>query len=317
MHTDREGPGDGPVAGAHEYAYGDPAPGAEVPFPTAGPSPTPPSGPSDPEPLDATAEPSTPRTPTDPSPTEPLPASAPPAEGAAAEGAPSMGTTTPRALLRPIPEGFPTPPPRLPGPRRRPDRRPEPEPTPRRGRGPLLGAIVLGAVALLVLGVGGLVLAVRGLGGQEGPVAAPSPGAGTEAPADGEPADADTAGEVTINGVRITEVSTEVGVRHVGNGSLAREPEGEFVIVTIEVENPTDAAVDVLGEARLEAADGALVERDREAGQLHIADSQPFGFTTSGETKTFHMIFDVPIGADPTSLHLSVHGEDGALPLGG
>jgi len=291
VHTDREGPGDGPVGGAHEYDYGDSVARASVP---------------------ATEPPVTETHTTETPATELVTAEQPTSE------TPSMGTTTPRAVLRPIPEGFPTPPPRFPGPRRRPERAQEPESTPRRGRGPLLAALVLGLAVLLVLGVGGLVLAVRGVGGQEGPVAAPAPSAdGAEAPAEEEPAAGNAAGEATIGGVHITEVSTEVGVRRVGNDSLHRVPEGEFVIITLEVENPTDSAIDVQNGMQLETADGTLHDPDREAGRLHIAESHPYGFTISGQTRTYHTIFDVPIGEDPTSLHITVQVEAGELPLGG
>lgn len=267
MHTDREGPGDGPVDAA---GADDGAPAVDAPAYDYGTSP------------------------------------ASPATGV-------RGSTTPRAVLRPIPEGFPTPPPRR-VPRRRPERVPDPEPA-RRGRGPLLAAIVLGAVVVLVLGVGGLVLAVRGLGGQDAPGAAGSPSA-AEAPADEDPSGA-APGEATVGGFALTEERTEVGVRRVGSGSVTREPEGEYVIVTVEVENRTDVPLDALEGVRLETADGELHSPDRQAGQVLVADSHAFGITPTGESRRYHKVFDVPIGSEPVSLHVSVLDEAGELPLGG
>ncbi|MGP9538760.1 DUF4352 domain-containing protein [Brachybacterium sp. AOP43-C2-M15] len=231
------------------------------------------------------------------------------------DGAPATGlhpATAPRAVLRPVPEGFPTPPPRPALPNRRPAPRSEPSASPRPRRGLLIAAASLVAVLVLAIAVGGGILAVRALSA-DGPQDPPA-ASGTE-----EPAAPSGAGQVQIGEVAVTEVSTEVGLRSVGTDGTAVEPEGEYVVVTFAIDNRSSAGVEVLDNVTLLTADGESVRADREAGQAHVADSSHFGVVEPDGTATFHMVYDVPIGTEPTGLQLdlSAIGESGELPLDG
>lgn len=233
---------------------------------------------------------------------------APASEGASATSPHTL--TAPRAVLRPVPEGFPTPPPRPARPNRRPAPPSEPAPAPQRPRSLLIAGIALTAVLALAVVVGGGILVFRSLSPAGPPAADPA-----AAPSDGsaEPAEP---GRVEIGGATFTEVGTEVGVRSVGSQSSPVEPEGEFVIVTFEVENPSSAAIEVSQNLSLETDDGAHAP-DREATQAHVADSSRYGLVPPDGSGVFHAVFDVPFGTQPTGLHLDLAaaGEGGTLPL--
>ncbi|MDN5901002.1 MAG: DUF4352 domain-containing protein, partial [Brachybacterium sp.] len=125
-------------------------------------------------------------------------------------------------------------------------------------------------------------------------------------------------GSIEIGEVVVTETSTEVGVRAVGGPNSRTEPEGEFVIVTFEVENPTSSGIQIGDNVSLETTDETYPV-DREATRAHPADSADYGLIPPGGSATFHAVFDVPIGAVPTGLHLELveTGESGTVPLSG
>ncbi|GAA1485732.1 DUF4352 domain-containing protein [Brachybacterium fresconis] len=220
--------------------------------------------------------------------------------------------TAPRAVLRPVPEGFPTPPPRP----ARPNRRPAPSADaeqPSRRRPAVIISLVVVAVLVLVVAIGGSIIVYRAL--SPGPSDAASPAATAEE-------DEGAAGEVAIADVTVQEVSTEIGVREVGGpGSDALEPEGEFVVVTVEVANDSDIAVSIDGHETLRTADGETYEPDSEASRKYVAESKAFGTIAPGESGTFHLVYDVSVGAEPTELELDFSENaavgTGVLPLGG
>lgn len=223
------------------------------------------------------------------------------------------GATTPRAVLRPIPEGFPTPPPRPAGPNRRPTPKSEESPTPRPRRGLLLTGISVAVVLLLVVGIGGGILAYRAL-------TSPDQGSqGSDAPASEQAGGAGTPGQVQMGEVTITEVSTEIGVREVGTRKDAVSPEGEFLIVTFEVTNGSSRGISLGQNVTLETADGTTHAPDQAAGNAYVAESSAYGVVEAGGTMTQHRVYDVPIGSEPSSLTFAPEAleESGTLPLGG
>ena len=222
------------------------------------------------------------------------------------------GATTPRAVLRPVPEGFPTPPPRPARPNRRPAPQAERPATTGRPRGLLIAGISVAAVLLLVVVVGGGILAVRSFS-----PAAPDPTAADD-PDSRSPTDQPASGGVEIGGAEITETSTEVGVRAVGPATGRIDPEGEFIIVAFEVDNPTDTSVSIQKNSSLETADETY-PLDVEATDAHETDSVSFGMVPAGESKEYYAIFDVPIGSEPTGLRITIPDveESGTLPLSG
>lgn len=239
-------------------------------------------------------------------------AGTPGAEDSAADARPTTTRTT-RAVLRPVPEGLAAPDAAdsagLRG--RAPALAPDPAPT-RRRRGGLIALLALGAVVLLVLAVGGGFLAVRALRG--GDDAAPA------ATAPASPA----ASSVEMGPATITEVSTEVGVDAVGDRGSRVQPEGEFVIVTIEIDNAGDTPLVVSdggGTMELATADGESVPISPEATTALVADSRSYGVVTADGTGTFHGVFDVPVGSEPVFLELSFPSApevgQGSLLLGG
>lgn len=286
-------------APAHEYGYGDESAVPADPYAATGPGPDGAAG------HDGAAGPDG-AAPSDTS--EPADLSA--TEARSVTGV--QGVTAPRAMLRPVPEGFPTPPPRPARPNRRPAKAQEPENGRSSRRGLIVTAIVVVSVLVLAVAVGGGILAVRALSsGGSDPAATP---AGSDAPQDPS-----SGGVVEIGEVTVTAVGTEVGVRSIGTRARPAEPEGEFVIVTIEIANAGDRPVTLTEDrALLESADGATHAFDFEASNLHTADSEPPGITTGGSTTRFHLVYDVPIGTEVSALQLDFDSAgSGSLPLGG
>ncbi|HEX7350259.1 hypothetical protein [Brachybacterium sp.] len=298
---------DGPRAADSGTGAAEPAPpgSADAHAPATGLSPAT-GSPSTEDP--ATGDPATAGDPTDPD--------ASPATGlhsaTGVRGTTALrGATAPRAVLRPVPEGFPTPPPRPARPNRRPAPKLEEAGSPKRRSGLLIAGVSLAAVLLLVVVVGGGILAIRSFS---------SAGSSDPAPSAQEseaPEGAGAPGDLQLAEVTFTEVSTEVGVRSVGVSQNAVEPEGEFIIVTFEVDNRSDVGVSMLENLTLETTDGTQPV-DVEATGLHQADSSGATIVQSGATTNVHAVFDVPIGAEPEGLHITLNtlDEAGTLPLG-
>lgn len=223
-----------------------------------------------------------------------------------------QGVTAPRAMLREVPEGFPTPPPRPARPNRRPAKAEDPAESRGPRRGLLIGAIVMVAVLVFAVVVGGGLLAFRALssGGSD---------PATPAATSGAPQDGAAGGSTTIGDVTMTVVSTEVGVASVGDRGSPAEPAGEFVIVTVEVANAGDAPASLTAEAvSLETADGATHPLDLDASNAHVADTESPGIVSGGSTESVHLVFDAPIGAEPTALGVDLGADrTGSLPLAG
>lgn len=210
--------------------------------------------------------------------------------------APTPPPTAPRAVLRPVPEGF-GPPPAAPERPNRAPALPEAQDSPPRSRKRLAILLVaLIAAIVLVLGVGGTLLALRAL--TEGDEQQAAPAASSEPTSDGP-------GELQLGQVHVSEVSTEPGVTVLGDGAQTR-PEGEFVIVTLEVTNDSDLALILSDAMSLETDDGVLRGADAEATRAHQGDSSPYGVVDAGESTRVHAVFDVPVGTSPVSLHLDL-----------
>lgn len=303
------------VHGDEEY-WVDPDREAEAPSTpsTPQPSPTSPAPPAATPPAASSAG----------SPSAGSPSAAPSAASPSAEQPPRIETpptgirtgTAPRALLRPVPEGFPTPPPRPAIPNRRPARKVEPE-APTRRRGPIIASLVVVAVLVLVVAIGGSVLVVRALTSPDAGSAAPTqPSA---APTDGSDGSDSSAGATAIGGVEVEVLSTERGVEAVGEGSTRLAAEGEFVIVTLDVSNGTDAPVSLREAADLVTEDGEVHPPSPEAGRVHLADSEPWALLPEGEGVQVHYVFDVPQGSVPVSLELDLRDNPdagtGTVPL--
>lgn len=224
--------------------------------------------------------------------------------------------TAPRAMLRPVPEGFPTPPPRPALPNRRPAPKPGAEPAPAAGgrRGLVIAGVTVAALLLLAVAVGGAVLAVRALSPAD-----PEPPRAPVTEEEGPSTGAAGSGEVLIGGATVTEVSTQTGVRGVGDRGSALEPEGEYIVVTFEITNPTEAGIIVSGDAPLETEDGQAHAPDSAASSAYVGESEDYGIVRPGETVVFHTVYDVPIGSTPTgvSFEFSELDETGTLPVGG
>lgn len=230
---------------------------------------------------------------------------------------PALGqptSTTPRAVLRPVPDGFPTPPPRPARPNRRPAR-PQQGPELPRSRRPMIVALATVAVLVLTVGIGGSILVYRALAPEETSPAGSDPAA--TGPAD--PTDGGAAGQIEIGAVTVREVSTELGAASVGDPPI--QAEGEFVILTIEFVNDSDLALLVSDSVTLETSDQENHSPSREASNAHLADTDAFGVVTEKSTQSIHMVFDVPIGSEPVAAHVDLSGNTqagtGTLPLGG
>lgn len=221
--------------------------------------------------------------------------------------------TTPRAVLRPVPEGFPTPPPRPATPNRRPARPPQ-EPERRRPQG-MVVALAIVVVLVLTVGIGGSILVYRALA-PEGSSPAASDPAATD-PAD--PTDGGAAGEVEIGEVTVREVSTELGVASVGSPAI--EADGEFMILTLEIVNDSDLALLISDSVTVETADQETYGPSQEASNAHLADTEAFGVVTENSTQSLHVVVDVPIGSEPVAAHIDLSSNTqagtGTLHLGG
>lgn len=312
MTSDREGP-------EHHGSTGDPEDSGSL-----GPveSPGAPSTPKDPAIPDA---PQTSDSPVDPG-TGPRSA-----EGTGLHPATGVPTgTAPRAVLRPVPEGFPTPPPRPARPNRRPALpAPEPAPGPRRSR--ILLAAAGAAALVLILGITGGVLAVRALTDDpdqaDAPPAATSTDAGqtTATPTDEEsdpPQGSPGSGASThLGAITVRVVSTEVGLESVGDPSSPMTPRGQFVTVVLEITNESDEvlALGERGQVQLEGSDRGLHHPDPDASAAYEAPTSAETEVPAGGTGMIHAVFDIPVDTEPTTLHinLSRYGGAGVIPWNG
>lgn len=295
MHSDREtSAGDGPPpppeapAAAHEYGYGDDDAVLAGPYTAS-------------EPVDAPGGPPhhDAATPGDPAATE------------ARSVTGVQGVRAPRAMLRPVPEGFPPPPPQPEAPNRRPPRSPAPEGGTRPRRGLLAAAVLVLAALLLAAVIVGGVLAVRALGTGGAEDASPAGASDT-------PQDPAAGGTARIGELTVSARSTELGVRSVGPRNDPQEPEGEFVIVTVEIANegtrPERLSEDTVS---LVSADGESHQLDRAASRAHIARTDPPGLLPGESTERMHLVYDVPLGTEVESLRFDLPGAgEGDLPLG-
>lgn len=214
-------------------------------------------------------------------------------------------STRPReAVLRPVPEEFPTPPPRPAGWNR--SRPPAAAPAPSPRRRPLLIALALIAVLALLVLLGASYLLLRTL--PEVPAGAPASPAASSAPA-----------PLVLGEVQVRVVSLEQGVESVGAEGSRRRAQGEFVILTVEVANASSAPVTLRDAVTLVDADGTSYAPDRDAGIAHLADSDPYGLVGPGESRLLHAVYDVPVGTsiDRAAVDLSRYpaGGSGELPL--
>lgn len=198
-------------------------------------------------------------------------------------------TTRPReAVMRPVPDSFPTPPPRPAGWNRRrldPAEAAAGASSSLRTR-PLLLAI--GAIAALLLAVvlGGGYLVLRAL--PEPSASAPAADPGTE--------EASAPGPLALGDLEVELVSFEPGIPSVGDAGDRRDADGEYAVLTLSVTNGSAQAVN-LGESVTLVDDAGTVHApDREASVVHLADSAPYGMVEPGGTEVFHAVYDVPVG---------------------
>lgn len=249
-------------------------------------------------------------------------------------GSPTKDPTAARAVLRPVPDGFPTPPPRPALPNRRPavqlQGEPAPDPDPQARRLVVVSLVVV-AVLVLVVAIGGSILAYRALSPEPGPdagpvtTAEPDPDAGDEADGDAT-AEGTTGGDASsteIGEVAVHEVSTQLGVRSLGDGAgPSLSPDGEFVIVTLEIDNGSSEGVIIDGDEILETVGGTMHEPLADAAAQYAAtESDPYGVVPAGTSGTFHLVYDVPVGSELTGVHLdfsdNASGGEGMLPVTG
>ncbi|MGY5766376.1 hypothetical protein ACXET9_14395 [Brachybacterium sp. DNPG3] len=237
----------------------------------------------------------------------------PPAD-AVPEHTPSPRMTTARAVLRPVPDGFPSPPP---APlRRRPD---APAPTAvasRRTRGPLVAALSVAAALVLAAGIGGGVLAYRLLAPSSDASVpdAGAPGTSEEADAasdgtrrDGATAAAGTAAtSVRIGDVTVREISVETGLASVGEGSGEVTAQGELVVVTVEVANRGLEPAVLHDPLRLVTADGDVHDADPIAGDALDSPTRTHGTVAEGSSDSFHAVFDIDPGAVPVAVQVDL-----------
>ncbi|MFC0672905.1 hypothetical protein [Brachybacterium hainanense] len=198
---------------------------------------------------------------------------------------PSTGTAPREAVMRPVPEEFPTPPPRPAGWNRR---MPEPagaEPLRRRSRRGLILALCMIGILICAIGTGAGFLVLRNLersgsSAQDDPAASSSP----------------ARGELVLGGITVRDAALEQGVASVGDAGRQIVPEGEFAVLTVEIVNDSPQPVSLGASIRLIGEDGTTYEPDPEAGRAHLAESEAYGLADTGEAVRFHAVYDVPVG---------------------
>ena len=224
--------------------------------------------------------------------------------------------TTARAVLRPVPEGFPTPPPRPARPNRRPALATPPEQRdPGRGRLLVVAAALVGVLAL-VIAVGGAFLVVRTLS-TDGESTAPA----ATASADTSDGSGQDAGPVEVDGVTVAELRTETGLDSVGSGATEVTAEGQFVAVIVEITNDSERTLQLTADrVTLATAAGENIPSSAAAISAYARDSDSASTRPIpvGETREFVAVFDAPIGSEPAALHLELDGDlTIELPLAG
>ncbi|EWS82460.1 hypothetical protein BF93_11575 [Brachybacterium phenoliresistens] len=221
-------------------------------------------------------------------------------------------TTRPReAVMRPVPDSFPTPPPRPADWNRRRLREEEAaagSPSPLRTR-PLLLAVGAIAALLLAVALGGGYLALRSLPDPAASAPAADPGTG----------DAAAPGSLVLGDLEVELVSYEPGIPSVGDAGDRRDADGEYAVLTISVTNGSAQSVNLGDSVTLVDDAGTVHAPDREATVVHLADSAPYGMVEPGGTEVFHAVYDVPVGTviDHAAVDFSRYpaGGSGELPL--
>lgn len=216
------------------------------------------------------------------------------------------GGTAPRAVLRPLPPGYPQPP-RPTKPNRAPARpdASSPAPTPRIRGSVLLVLVLAGALVVAATIVGGVygIQALRGPRGGPAPSGSPS----SAAPSDPAPSGAAARG-VEIGKVHVAEVSVETGI-----GDLAgHSPTGQFVVVTMEITNSSLGAIIVNDPFTLVTDDGERISPDAQATEAKTGGKLPPSLMEKGQSAQHVLVFDIPANASAVAMtvDLSQNGSD-------
>ncbi|WP_106507225.1 DUF4352 domain-containing protein [Brachybacterium timonense] len=216
------------------------------------------------------------------------------------------GGTAPRAVLRPLPPGYPQPP-RPTKPNRAPARPDASPPAPRpRIRGSVLLVLVLaGALVVAATIVGGVygIQALRGPSGGPAPSGSPS----SAAPSDPTPSGAAARG-VEIGKVHVAEVSVETGIDNLAGHS----PTGQFVVVTMEITNSSLGAIIVNDPFTLVTSDGERISPDAQATKAKTSGKLPPSLMEKGQSAQHVLVFDIPANASAVAMNvdLSQNGSD-------
>jgi hypothetical protein len=127
------------------------------------------------------------------------------------------------------------------------------------------------------------------------------------APADaGKPASASQLGKPVRDGkFEFTVTKIRPGVRQVGGSAFGVKAQGQFVLVSVTVENIGDEPQSLFGDnQKLFDAAGREYSADSEAA-VYLADSNSLWEEINpGNTVDGVIVFDVPKGTDPTRLEL-------------
>ena len=232
--------------------------------------------------------------------------------------------TAPRAVLRPVPDGFPTPPPRPARPNRAPALPATDAPPPPR-RTPMYILLAVLGVLILVVGIGGGLLVFRTLGG-DSPEPAAGPPATSQAPSDepdatGSAATSGTStggGSVVLGEATVTLVSAEQASEIAPDGESPLR--GEFLIVTLDIENAGDQALRLEDRVTLVTSQGAEVAPDQTASRRHTesgVESRHENYVQPRSQSLVHLVFEGGGSTDGAELQFALDSDEGqgVLPL--
>lgn len=232
--------------------------------------------------------------------------------------------TAPRAVLRPVPDGFPTPPPRPARPNRAPALPAADAPPPPR-RTPMYILLAVLGVLILVVGIGGGLLVFRALSGDPQQPAA-GPPATSQAPSDepdatGSGTTSGTSaggGSVVLGETAVTLVSAEQATEIAPDGESPLR--GEFLIVTLDIENGGDQALRLEDRVTLVTSQGAELAPDQTASRRHTesgVESRHENYVQPRSQSLVHLVFEGGGSTDGAELHFALDSDEGqgVLPL--
>ena len=138
---------------------------------------------------------------------------------------------------------------------------------------------------------------------EEAPAEAPEADAPKEATEEAAPAAAGIGEKVQADDVELTVTEVERGVASIGDSYFTADPQGEFVLVTVEIHNTGPEEITAFSSDFVLVGDG--VEYSVSDDSWYQDDSLSFESVNPGNTYKGVLVYDVPEGAEISSIEMT------------